>query len=469
MLRLAIALLATTLTACAGGDPNNVGTTPNNDTNNDVIEPSCMDGDGDGFEGRSASCSQGTDCDDNSAQVNPVAQEVCGDRRDNNCDGSIDEGCSATGDCVDMDGDRFGTGASCFGPDCNDNDPAINPGATEICGNDIDEDCKNGDLVCPSNCTDVDGDGYGAAGSTDCRDRDGQILVEVDCDDNNAAINVSANEICDGLDNNCDGTTDECALAGQVCNMNGGECQGGAGSQCENASDCAGQFLTCDPSTDPKVCKVAEGGQCQATSDCVDGIFCEQGVCTGNFCANDPCTGEAPYDVCDRAAGICVECPHFNPDVNAQNAACEGGQECVPGGWCAFIDEIYPESGTLNITADEEYFWINVWMADCWNVTRPAGIKKMCSAFFLDATTITLTENGAESAFVDGHLDAELTPEEYEALEDIWGEGLFNRKEIDWNADPQPDTIAEYCLWYQPGGLLSGETLVLDKCENFTP
>ncbi len=466
MKRLPFALLALFLLGCPNGEiePDNNGTT-NNGSNNGMMG-TCDDLDGDGFDGRSAACPGGLDCDDRSAQVNPSAAEACGDRRDNNCDGQADEGCQSM-DCVDNDGDRYGTGTGCFGPDCDDNNAAINPGATEVCGNSIDEDCKMGDQVCPANCIDMDGDGYGAPGSTDCVDDQGNVLTEVDCDDNNAAINAVAVEVCDGADNNCDGNRDECPLPGQMCD--GNRCQGAAGAECENADDCMGNNLTCDRSTDPKICRSAENGACADISDCVPGLSCDNGVCTGNFCAQDPCAGDPIYDTCSREEGQCLECEFDEATGMGDDAGCDNGQSCVSGGWCAFVDPIYEDSPDFEITASEEYLWLNTWLADCWITTRPAGEKKMCSAFVVDAGAIIMNEADAKSAYVDGHLDMELTMEENEALDDIWGEGFFNRKEIDWKATPTPGSELEVCLWYQPGGLVTGETMVLDRCQNFTP
>jgi hypothetical protein len=122
-----------------------------------------------------------SDCNDASATINTGVTETC-DGIDNNCNTTVDEGFDADGDGV----------AACVG-DCNDNDPAVYPGATENCTNGIDDNCNG--TIDENTGLDVDGDGFTAC--------------QGDCNDSNAAVNPNATETCDNIDNNCDGTIDE--------------------------------------------------------------------------------------------------------------------------------------------------------------------------------------------------------------------------------------------------------------------
>ena len=96
------------------------------------LDPAFQDYDDDGFFAD-------TDCDDNDAQINPDADEI-EDGVDNDCDGLIDEGTNAFDD--DEDGLSEDQG------DCNDSNNTIYPGAPEICGDGIDQDCSGADLEC---------------------------------------------------------------------------------------------------------------------------------------------------------------------------------------------------------------------------------------------------------------------------------------------------------------------------------
>lgn len=58
-----------------------------------------VDADGDGYVAAENECVPGGDCDDLDATIYPGAEEICGDEIDNNCNGEIDEDCAACPDC----------------------------------------------------------------------------------------------------------------------------------------------------------------------------------------------------------------------------------------------------------------------------------------------------------------------------------------------------------------------------------
>jgi hypothetical protein len=192
-----------------------------------------LDSDNDGYgnpSGLQCMCSQPAggvlnddDCNDSSNAVRPGATETA-NGVDDDCDGPIDEGTTR----YDNDGDGYCAAASCttqpngtsWQPnDCNDNNGAINPGATEACNNSVDENCngQTSEGTNTLNCTnwyyDWDGDGFGvnppvcacqSSGLYDARNDD-------DCYDRNVEARPTATWVWavdrgDGsFDYDCDG------------------------------------------------------------------------------------------------------------------------------------------------------------------------------------------------------------------------------------------------------------------------
>ena len=109
------------------------------------VDPNASDDDYDGYTEV-----QG-DCDDTNADIHPGATEECGDGIDQDCDGA-DPLCPEN---FDNDGDGF----SEIQGDCNDEDAAVYPGSSEICGDGVDQDCNGSDLTCVDVNLDTDEDG----------------------------------------------------------------------------------------------------------------------------------------------------------------------------------------------------------------------------------------------------------------------------------------------------------------------
>lgn len=165
-----------------------------------------------------------SDCDDSNANINPGASEEF-DGVDNNCNGEVDEGFNPVTWYFDGDADGYGDANSTLlditqpagytdnGNDCDDNNAAINPGATEEYDS-IDNNC-NGEIdegfFATTWYRDADSDGYGNADITTSAvlQPAGYVATDGDCDDAAAAVNPGATEVFDGIDNNCDGQVDE--------------------------------------------------------------------------------------------------------------------------------------------------------------------------------------------------------------------------------------------------------------------
>jgi len=204
----------------------------------DASDPSTFyaDADSDGFGDASSAVeacdapsgygADATDCDDADGAVFPGAAESC-NSGDDDCDAAVDEDADdASTWYVDGDSDGYGDASAgseaCAQPsgsvadasDCDDAAGSVYPGAAESC-NGTDDDCDSTvdeDAVDPDTWyADSDADGFGdpSADWDGCEQATGYVEDARDCDDGDASVHPSAEESCDGVDNDCDGDVDD--------------------------------------------------------------------------------------------------------------------------------------------------------------------------------------------------------------------------------------------------------------------
>ncbi len=224
-----------------------------------------------------------------------VGVEIC-DGSDNNCNGVTDEGCDDDGDHFCDAGMRCVTGVvllSCVSGcgDCNDTVAAVNPSAVEAC-NDIDDDC-GGDT--DEGCDDDD-DGW-CDFAMACSGTHGVCALGCgDCKDLIANVFPGAAESCNNLDDNCNNVADEGFALGGQCSSGVGACVTQGAMIC--APDNSGTTCGAIPGT-------GVGESCNGIDDDCDG-FADEDFGLGLECevGRGECRREG-VRVCAAGAGAC--------------------------------------------------------------------------------------------------------------------------------------------------------------------
>ena len=271
----------------------------------------CTDLDEDGY---GPGCAAGADCDDTRSDVHAGASEICDDDIDNDCNFIIDDR-DVCAPCTDV---CAADEAYCFDDDivtcltggrCTQfSTPTPCPGALA---------CRNG--TCVEVCVDADQDGFGV----DCPG-----AAADDCDDTRGDIFPGAPERCDAADNDCDTIVDEGFVCDEPCES---ECELGdsvcsddhaARRACASSPDGCTRFTGDIPCPENMAC---DAGECVESIRCIDldgdeaGPGCESEDCrpldaSSYGGASEICDG-VDNDCDGQVDESCGGCPDSSPDA----------------------------------------------------------------------------------------------------------------------------------------------------------
>ena len=218
------------------------------------------------------------------------------------------------GTCPDVDNDGFAVccpncvlASGDVCGDCNDGNAAINPSAPEVCDL-VDNDCD----AQIDEGFDQDGDGFTSCGG--------------DCDDTRANVNPAAPEVCDLRDNDCDAQIDEgfdqdsdgFTSCGGDCNDANPAIRPGAAELCDGIDN------NCNGIVDQELNPVPE--QCNGADDNCNGLTDEGDPGGGGTCSTGELgVCEAGTLTCSSAMLICQRDRGPGPELcNGLDDDCDG-------------------------------------------------------------------------------------------------------------------------------------------------
>ena len=429
------------------------------------------------------------DCDDSDAAVNSAATEVC-DGVDNDCDCSTDSNadgvvCGPGDDGVDegFDFDEDGVLSAELCPDvegaddCDDDDALVNPSAPEQC-NDQDDDCdcvedtnldgvvcgpgddgvdEQEDIQFQDWYLDNDEDGHGDPDDLEpinaCAQPGTRSNNNTDCDDDDATVNPSAAELCDGEDQNCDGEIDEvfdadadgffnqleptcvtfygavidCDDDNDLTNSGATEICDGSDNDCldgvpEDETDDDGDgYVECAPWVGPAGAIIA-GGDCDDSDEDLDsdGVLdgtlaspaneasSEVGVCDG---IDQDCNGVVDDDSDGDGDGV-TTCGPDGDEGAADDNDCDDTDDTIFPGAPELCDsednDCDGDTGDEEVDADADDFTPCTGDCDDNDDTSYPGASEVCDGADNDCDPLTVPDGGEDDA--DGDLYFACSP-----------------------------------------------------------